>query len=174
MASPRNLSSRPISPAQAGAIRAAETTRLSRIAVPAQRSSSRSDARNIRMTDVNHDLHGKGTSSSPHWRSRCLPSRFYPVAQVGKRTRNASTTTGTGVEKGLLPQESAPLFFVPGSAQHDNLLCRQLITATSEPATCGISRTADYSYCPDFRRCTSSGVRKRQAPRLSRFLVRPA
>ena len=31
-----------------------------------------------------------------------------------------------------------------------------------------------YSYCPDLRRSTSSRVRKRQAPRLRFFLVRPA
>ena len=31
-----------------------------------------------------------------------------------------------------------------------------------------------YSYCPDLRRSTSSRVRKRQAPRLRFFFVRPA
>lgn len=33
---------------------------------------------------------------------------------------------------------------------------------------------AGYSYCPDLRRSTSSRVRKRQAPRLRFFFVRPA
>lgn len=64
MASPRNLSSRPISPAQAGAIRAAE----SNPPVPYRRPGSEAvipiRRTNIRMTGVNHDLHGKGTSSS--------------------------------------------------------------------------------------------------------------
>ena len=39
----------------------------------------------------------------------------------------------------------------------------------------GLPTPADgYSYCPDLRRSTSSRVRKRQAPRLRFFFVRPA
>lgn len=93
----------------------------------------------------------------------CSQSRQAPTRQV---VRQAPSD-----KKAILPTKGRIAFFIwPGAIGTNRRDKGQVPRQGEAPPT----PAAGYSYCPDLRRSTSSRVRKRQAPRLRFFFVRPA
>ena len=103
------------------------------------------------------------------------PERTFPRTRPCSQSRQAPTRQvvrqAPSDKKSDSSHKGKNRFFIRPGAIRTNLRDKGQAPRQGE----GLPTPADgYSYCPDLRRSTSSRVRKRQAPRLRFFFVRPA